>query len=293
MSSRSLPSATWAGIEAAGLPFEGRGLSTWALTTPSTVAPSMPTSRAAANASSRFGPIFAVVPACARVWQPPQSLVKRTRPRAMSGLVVPQPEITTTAATRATMGTSRRMGLGRFCILPRRRGVYMSGHPSRRLPARAEGVHLRRCALSGSSSARRHVMQVRDGMSEVSVTVGPSHTLRQAAAAMAARNVGAALVIDDEAPGPGIVTERDLLLSIGAGEDPDAEPVAGHMTESLIAAAPDWSLEHAAAEMSRRRVRHLVVFEEGEVVGILSMRDIVRVWTSDGATSEMQLPSGA
>ena len=52
-------------------------------------------------------------------------------------------------------------------------------------------------------------------------------------------------------------------------------------------------LEHAAAEMSRRGVRHLVVFEGGEVVGILSMRDIVRVWTSDGATSEMEVPSAA
>jgi signal-transduction protein with cAMP-binding, CBS, and nucleotidyltransferase domain len=133
-------------------------------------------------------------------------------------------------------------------------------------------------------------MQVRDGMSGVSVTVGPSHSLRQAAAAMVERNVGAALVIDDDAPGPGIVTERDLLLSIGAGEDPDSEPVAGHMTESVIAASPDWSLEHAAAEMSRRSVRHLVVFDAGEVVGILSMRDIVRVWTSEGATSEFALP---
>ena len=134
-------------------------------------------------------------------------------------------------------------------------------------------------------------MHVRDGMSEVSVTVGPSHTLRQAAAAMVEHNVGAALVIDDEAPTPGIVTERDLLLSIGAGEDPDTEPVAGHMTESVICAAPDWSLEPAAAEMSRRSVRHLVVFDEADVVGILSMRDIVRVWTSEGATSEMQVPS--
>jgi len=127
-------------------------------------------------------------------------------------------------------------------------------------------------------------------MSDVSVTVGPSHTLRQAAAAMVDAKVGAALVIDDEAPTPGILTERDLLLSIGAGEDPDAEPVAGHMTESVITAAPDWSLEHAAAEMSRRGVRHLVVFEGGEVVGILSMRDIVRVWTAEGATSEFALP---
>jgi len=130
-------------------------------------------------------------------------------------------------------------------------------------------------------------------MTDVSATVGPSHTLRQAATTMVERNVGAALVIDGEAPTPGIVTERDLLLSIGAGEDPDVETVGRHMTESVLAAAPDWSLEHAAAEMSRRSVRHLVVFEEGEVIGILSMRDIVRVWTSAGATSEMPLPSTA
>ena len=55
----------------------------------------------------------------------------------------------------------------------------------------------------------------------------------------------------------------------------------------MIAAAPDWSLERAAAEMSRRGVRHLVVFESGDAIGVLSMRDIVRVWTSDGATSGM------
>lgn len=130
-------------------------------------------------------------------------------------------------------------------------------------------------------------MLVSDGMSEVSVTVGPTHTLREAACRMVERGTGAAIVEDAEAPTPGIVTERDLLRSVGAGEDPDTERVADHMTESVIAAAPDWSLERAAAEMSRRGVRHLVVFEDADVIGILSMRDIVRVWTSDGATSGM------
>jgi signal-transduction protein with cAMP-binding, CBS, and nucleotidyltransferase domain len=134
-------------------------------------------------------------------------------------------------------------------------------------------------------------MQVKDGMSEVSLTVGPSHTLREAARMMVEQGVGAALVSDADSPTPGIVTERDLLISVGRGEDPDVELVAEHMSEGVIAAAPDWSLERAAAEMSRRGVRHLVVFEDGELVGILSMRDIVRVWTSDGATSEMTLPS--
>ena len=69
---------------------------------------------------------------------------------------------------------------------------------------------------------------------------------------------------DAESPTPGIVTERDLLISVGAGEDPDVELVADHMSERVIAAAPDWSLERAAAEMSRRGVRHLVVFEEAD-----------------------------
>ena len=130
-------------------------------------------------------------------------------------------------------------------------------------------------------------MQVREGMSEVVLAVGPSHTLREAARMMVEKGTGAALVTDAESPVPRIVTERDVLLSIGDGEDPDVELVADHMSDSVIAASPDWSLERAAAEMSRRGVRHLIVFDDAELVGVLSMRDIVRVWTCDGATSGM------
>ena len=130
-------------------------------------------------------------------------------------------------------------------------------------------------------------MQVKDGMSEVVLAVGPSHTLRDAARRMTEKRTGAALVTDDESPAPRIITERDILNSLGNGEDPDTELVRDHMSDSVIAAASDWSLERAAAEMSRRGIRHLVVFEESELVGVLSMRDIVRVWTSEGATSGM------
>lgn len=130
-------------------------------------------------------------------------------------------------------------------------------------------------------------MQVRDGMSEVVLTVGPAHTLREAAERMTENGIGAALVVDDETPVPSIVTERDILTSLGKGEDPDGERVCDHMSEGVVAAEPDWSLERAASEMSKRGIRHLVVFEQGDVAGILSIRDIVRVWTSDGATSGM------
>jgi CBS domain-containing protein len=136
-------------------------------------------------------------------------------------------------------------------------------------------------------------MQVRDGMSDVVLTVGPGHTVREAAALMAARHVGAAVVVDPEEPGPGVITERDILLSIGAGEDPDRERVADHLTSNLTFASPDWSLERAAAAMVRGGFRHLVVVEGSDLIGVLSMRDIVRCWTEDGATSEMPATASA
>ncbi len=130
-------------------------------------------------------------------------------------------------------------------------------------------------------------MQVSTGMSERVLTVNPGVSLRDAAAAMAQRRVGAAVVIDPEQPGPGIVTERDILDSVGAGQDPDRERVSEHLSSDLTFASPNWSLERAAEAMVRGGFRHLVVVDGGSMVGILSMRDIVRVWVSDGATSEL------
>ncbi len=134
-------------------------------------------------------------------------------------------------------------------------------------------------------------MQVRDGMSKVVLTVGPGHTLRAASRLMADRRVGAAVVMDPESEGPGILTERDVLVSIGRGEDPDQEQVCDHLTSDVVYAAPDWSLEQAAAEMVRGSFRHLIVTEGGDVVGVLSVRDVVRCWTDPGASCEV--PEGA
>jgi CBS domain-containing protein len=130
-------------------------------------------------------------------------------------------------------------------------------------------------------------MRVRDGMSSVVLTVGPDHTLRQAAGQMAKRKVGAAVVVDPEGEGPGILTERDLLIAIGQGQDPDEEKVGDHLTSDLVFAAPEWSLEEAAVAMVRGGFRHLVVIDGGETVGVLSVRDVVRCWTDDGAICEV------
>ncbi len=126
----------------------------------------------------------------------------------------------------------------------------------------------------------------------VVLTVNPGHSLRDAARSMAERRVGAAVVMDPEQPGPGILTERDILQAIGSGKDPDRELVADHLSAKLTFAAPDWSLEAAAEAMVRGGFRHLVVVDGGEMTGILSMRDIVRCWVSDGATSELPAQTG-
>jgi CBS domain-containing protein len=136
-------------------------------------------------------------------------------------------------------------------------------------------------------------MQVRDGMSKLVLSVGPQHTLRDAARLMAERSVGAAVVMDPDGEGPGILTERDVLLSIGAGQDPDTERVADHLTGDVVFAAPDWSLERAAQTMVERGFRHLVVCEGSEMMGVLSVRDVVRVWTQDGATSDVPAAASA
>jgi CBS domain-containing protein len=135
-------------------------------------------------------------------------------------------------------------------------------------------------------------MQVRDGMSTVVLTIGPQHTLREAARLMSDRKVGAAVVLDPDSPGPGIITERDLMESLGAGQDPDTEPVGRHLTSSLVFAAPDWSLEEAAVAMVRGGFRHLVVTEGGDIVGFLSVRDVVRCWTDDGAICDVPESAG-
>ena len=121
-------------------------------------------------------------------------------------------------------------------------------------------------------------VKVREAMTEDVLTITPGRTLRDAARFMNDHNVGAAVVMDPEQPGPGIITERDLVRSLGRGEDPDTECVRDHLTSKATFADGDWGLEEAADAMASGGFRHLVVVSNGEVEGIISMRDIIQVW---------------
>lgn len=125
-------------------------------------------------------------------------------------------------------------------------------------------------------------MQVQEGMSEVVLTVGPGHSLKEAAKLMTEKGVGAAVVVDPEQPGHGILTERDVLRSLGRGGDPSTETVSDHLSTKITFAEPEWSLERAAESMVKGGFRHLVVIDGGELAGVISMRDIVRCWVQSG-----------
>jgi CBS domain-containing protein len=124
-------------------------------------------------------------------------------------------------------------------------------------------------------------------MSSPLLTVEPGATLREAARQMARRRLGAALVSDADGEAIAIITERDILVSLGVGEDPDSELVSTHATRDVVFAAPAWSIQQAAVAMIRGDFRHLVVLSGGEPVGVLSLRDVVRVWTEDGEIVEI------
>ncbi|MGW6058913.1 CBS domain-containing protein [Streptomyces sp. NPDC055189] len=129
-------------------------------------------------------------------------------------------------------------------------------------------------------------MLVRDAMSTMVLTIGPAHTLRQAARLMSTRRVGAAVVLDADT-GLGILTERDVLISLGLGQNPDTETAGTHTTTEVVFAAPSWTLEEAADAMSHGGFRHLIVMDGNEPTGIVSVRDIIRCW----APGRSQVPT--
>jgi len=128
-------------------------------------------------------------------------------------------------------------------------------------------------------------MQVREAMTGNVVKVGPGHSLRQASQVMADRNIGSVVIVDPEANGPGILTERDIVRAVAAGVDLDVLTSTDYLTADVTYAAPEWTLDEASEAMRRGGFRHLVVVQGGEVLGMISMRDIVRAWAPQHSPS--------
>jgi CBS domain-containing protein len=116
---------------------------------------------------------------------------------------------------------------------------------------------------------------LRDFMSSGDVlTIAPSATLGEAARALRKRDVGAAVVVEGGAV-VGIFTERDLLRAIADSRHPDVGQVQSYMTANPVTLPPHHSPSEAAQIMNERRFRHIPVMEGGELVGIVSIRDLM------------------
>ena len=109
----------------------------------------------------------------------------------------------------------------------------------------------------------------------------PEHTLSEAARRMRDRGVGSAVVISEEED-PGIITERDLLRALADGADPTSTKVGAYMTPNAVTVTLTWHVVDAARTMIERGFRHLIVLDDtGQIVGMLSIRDMVRALLKD------------
>ena len=131
-------------------------------------------------------------------------------------------------------------------------------------------------------------MEISAIMTKDLATVGPEYNVADVASVMDARGIGSVIVLEDDRV-LGILTERDILKVIGAGEDP--KNVAAHeaLSDDLYTIAPDASVDEAARKMVQAKVRHLPVIVDDNVIGIVSIRDLVR-WSVRDMAEATELP---
>ena len=120
-------------------------------------------------------------------------------------------------------------------------------------------------------------MQVRNLMRSPVVTVAPDQSLRHAAQVMQELDIGS-VVVEQGGQVAGILTERDVMHAAAQLGDIGQARVAEYMTAPVVTASPNWDASVAAAEMHDRRIRHLVVLQEGAAAGVLSVRDVRSVF---------------
>src|SRR6185295_10634175 len=109
------------------------------------------------------------------------------------------------------------------------------------------------------------------------ITIWPGASLQSAVERMASRNVGALVVVDDNGKIVGMVSERDVVLALAASaERAPVQSVTDVMSRRLLTCGPDDSLADLMAVMTEHRVRHLPVVDHGQLLGLVSIGDLVK-----------------
>lgn len=108
-------------------------------------------------------------------------------------------------------------------------------------------------------------------------TIFPHETVQDVVRVLMAHRIGALLVVDERGRTSGIITERDVLREcLHGAERLDQIPVSSAMTTNLVVGLLDDDLDDAMGAMTRHRVRHLPILDDGRVAGMISIGDVVR-----------------
>ncbi|OGK76920.1 MAG: hypothetical protein A2X53_19460 [Candidatus Rokubacteria bacterium GWA2_70_23] len=108
------------------------------------------------------------------------------------------------------------------------------------------------------------------------VTIGPEDSIRQALGLLAQHNIGALIVVDNRQQPVGILSERDIVREAARNEGVFAQPVSALMTRNVVIGAPQDDVQAVAHTMTERRIRHVPVMDQGALVGIVSIGDLVK-----------------
>jgi CBS domain-containing protein len=129
----------------------------------------------------------------------------------------------------------------------------------------------------GQERLRMNVAAILKAKGSAVETAGPDITLMEAAQRMAARRIGAIVIIDRPGHVVGIVSERDIVREIAAhGAEASDRPVSSTMTHDVIVCRRDDTIEYLMEQMTARRFRHLPVMEDDALIGIVSIGDVVK-----------------
>ena len=106
------------------------------------------------------------------------------------------------------------------------------------------------------------------------LSVGPDQTLKEAIALLVKHNIGAVLVLDGDAMS-GILSERDVMRALSADANVHDQPVRAVMTGKVVTGTPQDDLHAVMRTMTDGRFRHLPILDNGALVGIISIGDLV------------------
>jgi CBS domain-containing protein len=115
------------------------------------------------------------------------------------------------------------------------------------------------------------------------VTVRANQSVKEATALLADNNIGALVVVDESDKPVGIISERDIIRALARGEDVPSRLVSKLMTKRVIAGSSQDDVQSVMHTMTERRFRHLPVIDQGKLVGIVSIGDMVKAQLSEYA----------